>query len=138
MARCTRLRANIALPPRLEGIEIINSTGADVYPGECSQPGAINPSRIAIDLTRQSVLRSELCEYWRFFDSGKPQRSLREVAILPENEDVFRALMQPPTHPSIFIVHIVVSTATGNRTTFVTFKLHHDQPINILHNPLLQ
>src|SRR3990172_11626722 len=95
MARCMRLRANINLPPRLEGIEIINSTGADVYPGECSQPRTIDSSRIVIDLTRQSVLRSELCEYRRFFDSGKPQQSLREVAILPENEDVFRALMQP-------------------------------------------
>ena len=138
MARCTRLRANIALPPRLEGIEIINSTGADVYPGECSQPRTIDLSRIVIDLTRQSVLRSELCEYRRFFDSGTPQRPPREIALLPENKDIFRALMQPPTHPSKFIERIVVSTATGDKTTFVTFKLHHDQPINILYNPLLQ
>ncbi|MGZ9224093.1 MAG: hypothetical protein ACXW4M_00905 [Anaerolineales bacterium] len=56
MPRYTRSRPNVVLSARLEGIEVVDSARAGVYPGECAQPHTINPSRVVVHASQGRLL----------------------------------------------------------------------------------
>jgi len=49
-------RPNIRLSSRLEGIEIVGSQSACIYPGQCPQPGTVYPPGVVVHSTQAGLL----------------------------------------------------------------------------------
>src|SRR5512139_1150636 len=52
------LWSNVALSPRLEGVEVFHSTRAAVYPRHCPQPDAVDPPGVVIHRSRVGFLNA--------------------------------------------------------------------------------